>query len=186
MRIIGGKYKARQFHPPKNIPTRPTTDFAKEGLFNFIGNWFNFDNIKFLDLFGGTGSISYEMHSRGCNDITTVEIFPKCANFIKDTVKDLNMNGISVVQMDVFKFMASTRDKYDLIFAGPPYPLPNLAEIPDLVLQYGLIDGEGWFIMEHNPNNNFEKHPHFYKSRNYGTTIFSIFRNKVSSAEDEA
>jgi 16S rRNA G966 N2-methylase RsmD len=82
--------------------------------------------------------------------------------------------------------MASTREKYDLIFAGPPYPLPNLAEIPDLVLQYGLIDGEGWFIMEHNPNHNFEKHPHFYKSRNYGTTIFSIFTNKVNSTAEEA
>ena len=179
MRIIGGKNKARQFHPPSNIPTRPTTDFAKEGLFNTLNNNFNFENLKVLDLFGGTGSISYEFASRGCTDITTVEIFPKCANFIKKTAKELQFDGIKVLQMDVFKFIETTREKYDFIFAGPPYPLPNLAEIPDYIFKYKLVEGEGWFLMEHNPNHNFEKHPHFYKSKNYGTTIFAIFTNQT-------
>jgi 16S rRNA (guanine966-N2)-methyltransferase len=178
MRIIGGKFKARQFHPPQNIPTRPTTDFAKEGLFNLINNYYNFDNIKVLDLFGGTGSISYEMASRGCTDITTVEIYPKCANFIKKTATDLGLNAIKVFQMDVFKFIETTNEKYDVIFAGPPYPLPNLKDIPDLVFEQDLVEGEGWFIMEHNPNHDFKQHPHFTFLRNYGTTIFSFFTNK--------
>ena len=182
MRIIGGELKARQFHPPQNIPTRPTTDMAKEGLFNVINNSFNFDNIKVLDLFGGTGSISYEFASRGCTDITTVEIFPKCANFIKKTSQDFGFKFIKVMQMDVFRYMESCTEKYDVIFAGPPYPLPNLAEIPDLIFQCGLVEGEGWFIMEHNPDHNFERHPHFYKSKNYGTTIFAIFTNAGKQA----
>lgn len=179
MRVIGGRLKSVRFEPPKNIPTRPTTDFAKEGLFNTLNNSFNFDNIKVLDLFGGTGSISYEFSSRGCEDITTVEIFPKCADFIKKTVQQHNLKGMKVLQMDVFRFIESTHDKYDVIFAGPPYPLPNLDTIPDCIFQYGLVEGEGWFILEHNPNHKFEKHPHFYKSKNYGTTIFSIFTNQI-------
>ncbi|HWB64201.1 MAG TPA: RsmD family RNA methyltransferase [Chitinophagales bacterium] len=179
MRIIGGNLKGIRFNPPQNIPTRPTTDFAKEGLFNMINNSFNFDNIKVLDLFGGTGSIAYEFASRGCTDITTVEIFAKCANFIKQTAKDLKLEAIHVLQMDVFNFIQSCNQKFDVIFAGPPYPLENLNTIPDLIFQYQLVEGEGWFILEHNPNHNFEKHPHFYRSRNYGTTIFSIFVNEV-------
>jgi 16S rRNA (guanine(966)-N(2))-methyltransferase RsmD len=186
MRIIGGTLKARQFHPPQNIPTRPTTDFAKEGLFNVINNNFNFENIKFLDLFGGTGSISYEFWSRGCRDITTVEIYPRCAAFIKKTVAELNMTGVNVLQMDVFKYMESCSQQYDLIFAGPPYPLPNLPEIPDLIFKHNLVEGEGWFIMEHNPNHNFEQHPHFYKYKNYGTTIFAIFRNQGKNEVDNS
>ncbi|MFN8310282.1 MAG: RsmD family RNA methyltransferase [Chitinophagales bacterium] len=178
MRIVGGSMKARQFHPPQNIPTRPTTDMAKEGLFNVLNNSFNFDNIKVLDLFGGTGSISYEFASRGCTDITTVEIFPKCANFIKKTAADFGFDSIQVYQQDVFRFMEMTTAKYDLIFAGPPYPLPNLNTIPDVLFQHQLLDGDGWFVLEHNPDHNFEKHPKFYKSKNYGTTIFAIFRNR--------
>ncbi|MFN8323618.1 MAG: RsmD family RNA methyltransferase [Chitinophagales bacterium] len=181
MRVIGGRLKSVRFEPPKNIPTRPTTDFAKEGLFNTLNNSFNFDNIKVLDLFGGTGSISYEFSSRGCEDITTVEIFPKCADFIKKTVLQHHLKGMKVLQMDVFRFIESTHDKYDVIFAGPPYPLPNLDTIPDFIFQYGLVEGEGWFILEHNPNHKFEKHPHFYKCKNYGTTIFSIFTNQIQT-----
>ena len=177
MRVIGGRLKSIRFEPPKNIPTRPTTDFAKEGLFNVLNNNFDFESVKMLDLFGGTGSISYEFHSRGCTDITTVEIFPKCADFIKQTAQKHNMTGLKVLKMDVFKFIETANQKYDVIFAGPPYPLPNLNTILDLIFQYGLLEGEGWFVMEHNPNHNFEQHKHFYRSRNYGTTIFSIFMN---------
>lgn len=182
MRIIGGRLKGIRFEPPKNIPTRPTTDFAKEGLFNMLQNSFNFENVKILDLFGGTGSISYEFSSRGCNDITTIEIFSRCADFIKKTIQQHNMKGIKIFKMDVFKFIEAANQKFNLIFAGPPYPLPNLNAIPDLVFEYDLIEGEGWFILEHNPNHSFEKHPHFLKSKNYGTTIFSIFVNQVQKA----
>jgi len=182
MRIIGGRLKSIRFEPPKNIPTRPTTDFAKEGLFNVLNNSFDFETIKVLDLFGGTGSISYEFWSRGCEDITTVEIFPKCADFIKKTIQQHNMNGVKVLKMDVFKFMEGAHQKFDLIFAGPPYPLPNLNTIPDLIFRYDLVEGKGWFVLEHNPNHNFEKHPNYFKSRNYGTTIFSIFTNKTADS----
>lgn len=180
MRIIGGKYKSKRFNPPKNIPTRPTTDIAKEGLFNIIQNNYNIENIRFLDLFGGTGSLSYEMASRGCEDITTVEIFPKCANFIRKTSKELGLESHRIVQGDVFKFVSNCNERYDLIFAGPPYPLPNLASIPDLIFENDIVEGDGWFILEHNPNHNFENHPHFEVSRNYGSTIFSIFTNEPS------
>lgn len=185
MRIIGGRFKGLRFQPPQNIPTRPTTDFAKEGLFNVIDNNFNFENLRVLDLFGGTGSITYEFSSRGCTNITTVEIFPKCAAFIKKTVQERDMEGVKVLQMDVFKFIKSSHEKFHVIFAGPPYPLENLNTLPDLILQYELIEGEGWFILEHNPNHNFEKHPHFLRSKNYGTTIFSIFVNNPSPKEAE-
>jgi len=185
MRIIGGRLKGIRFEPPANIPTRPTTDFAKEGLFNILTNNFNFENTRVLDLFGGTGSISYEFSSRGCKDITTIEIFPKCAAFIKKTAVALNLAGLKVLQMDVFKFIKNSHDKYHLIFAGPPYPLENLNTLPDLILQYQLIEGNGWFILEHNPNHNFENHPHFLRSKNYGTTIFSIFVNEITLKENE-
>lgn len=179
MRIIGGSLKGIRFEPPKNIPTRPTTDFAKEGLFNTLNNSYNFENIKVLDLFGGTGSISYEFASRGCEDITTVEIFPKCADFIKQTVQKHKLNAIKVLRMDVFDYIKTCNQKFHVIFAGPPYPLPNLATIPDLIFDHQLVEGEGWFILEHNPNHNFEKHSHYFKNKNYGTTIFSIFTNKT-------
>lgn len=177
MRIIGGELKGIRFEPPKNIPTRPTTDIAKEGLFNVINNNFNFDNIKVLDLFGGTGSIAYEFASRGCTDITTVEIYPRCADFIKQTATKHQLKAIKVMQMDVFNFIKTTNEKYDFIFAGPPYPLPNLGTIPDHIFNHHLVDGPGWFILEHNPNHNFEDHPHYWKQKKYGTTIFSIFLN---------
>ncbi len=180
MRIIGGQMKGLRFTPPANIPTRPTTDIAKEGLFNILNNSFNFDRIKVLDLFGGTGSISYEFASRGCSDITTVEIFPKCVAFIKQTAERLKLEGIKVLQMDVFDFVKSNHQQFDVIFAGPPYPLETLDTLPDVVLANQLIEGDGWFILEHNPNHNFEAHPHFFKSKNYGSTIFSIFTNKVA------
>ncbi len=177
MRIIGGTLSGIRFEPPKNIPTRPTTDMAKQGLFNMLNSSFNFENIKVLDLFGGTGSISYEFASRGCRDITTVEIFPRCANFIRDTVKKNNLTAIKVLQMDVFNFIDTCTQRFDVIFAGPPYPLLTLDTLPDLVIKHKLIDGKGWFILEHNPNHNFEQHPNFVKYKNYGSTIFSIFSN---------
>jgi 16S rRNA (guanine(966)-N(2))-methyltransferase RsmD len=179
MRIIGGTLKAIRFQPPQDIPTRPTTDFAKEALFSVIDNNYNFDNIKVLDLFGGTGSITYEFSSRGCTDITCIEIFPKCANFIKKTVEELKLKGVKVLQMDVFDFIRNNSASYDVIFAGPPYPLQNLDTIPDLIFEHKLVEGLGWFILEHNPDHNFEKHAHYFKCKKYGTTIFSIFVNDV-------
>jgi 16S rRNA (guanine(966)-N(2))-methyltransferase RsmD len=183
MRIISGKNKGLRFNPPQNIPTRPTTDFAKEGLFNFLSNYYNFDNIKFLDLFGGTGSISYEFASRGCTDITNIEKFPKCAAFIQKTATEMKFVGFKSYCMDVFTYIDNCHESYDLIFAGPPYALENLNAIPDIIIDKKLIDGAGWFIMEHNPNHNFDNHPHFYTKRNYGDTIFSIFTNEINNKD---
>ncbi len=174
MRIISGIHKGRKFHPPRKNPARPTTDFAKEGLFNILHNVWNFEQVKYLDLFGGTGSISFEMGSRGCPDITLVELHGPNIQFIEQTAEQLDL-PIQAIQMDVFAFMAATPHKYDIIFAGPPYPLPNLGEIPNLLFEHELLLPGGWFILEHNPQYNFEDHPKLHMMRTYGTTHFSIF-----------
>jgi 16S rRNA (guanine(966)-N(2))-methyltransferase RsmD len=180
MRIIAGKFKGRKFFPPPNIPARPTTDFAKEGLFNILQNYFDLESISFLDLFSGTGSLSYEMASRGCSEIVCVEKDGKSVSFIKKTMEALNITA-SVLQMDVFHYIRSARRQYSIIFAGPPYALELLADIPNEIFEMQLLANEGWFILEHNPQHNFDEHPHFKMKRNYGTTIFSIFeiKNKV-------
>jgi 16S rRNA (guanine966-N2)-methyltransferase len=157
MRIIGGKFKGRRFNPPaKNWPTRPTTDFAKEGLFNILTNTFDFTQLRVLDLFGGTGNHSYEFISRGCTDVTYVDKFPGCVNFVRKTAQTLGITDeLQIVRADVFRFVAQPQAPYDYIFAGPPYPLPNIPDIPDLIFRYQLIKPEGWFVLEHNPQHDF-------------------------------
>jgi 16S rRNA (guanine966-N2)-methyltransferase len=177
MRIIGGAFKGRKFNPPADHwPTRPTTDYAKEGLFNILMNRIAFDEVKALDLFGGTGSHCYEFVSRGCEDITYVDKFPDAVKFARKTTAELKIEeSVHIVQMDVFKFMASTKDKYDYIFAGPPYGLPTIDTIPNLIFEHDLLLPEGIFVMEHNPNHTFLTHPNLKDVRNYGKTIFSFF-----------
>ncbi len=184
MRIIGGKHGGRRITPPRRIPARPTTDIAKEGLFNILNNYIDFEEVKFLDLFGGTGCISYEFASRGCEDITLIELDVKSLRFIKETSDKLNMN-INALRMNVFKYIDICKDSYDMIFAGPPYALKNLPEIPDLIFSKGLLKKGGTFIMEHNPNHNFEDHPNFEKKRNYGSTIFAFFKNIETDKTEE-
>ena len=177
MRIIGGHFKGRKFYPPaKNWATRPTTDFAKEGLFNILNNHWDFEEMKVLDLFGGTGNHSYEFISRGCKDVTFVDKFQGCVSFVKKTAETLQIvDHIRIVRADVFKFIEKTTEQYDYIFAGPPYALPRIDEIPDLIFQHELLAEEGWFVMEHNPNHSFQDHPHYSNERHYGKTIFSFF-----------
>jgi 16S rRNA (guanine966-N2)-methyltransferase len=178
MRIIGGALKGRRFNPPADHwPTRPTTDYAKEGLFNILMNRIEFDEVKALDLFGGTGSHCYEFVSRGCADITYVDKFSDAVRFVRKTTAELKIEpSIKIVQMDVFKFIASTREKYDYIFAGPPYGLAALDSIPDRIFEANLLNEQGLFVMEHNPNHSFLEHPHLVDVRNYGKTIFSFFQ----------
>ena len=178
MRIISGKYGGRTFQPPANMPhTRPTTDLAKGGLFNIIENNLDIEGLKTLDLFGGTGSISYELASRGATDQTIVEKDPTMASFIQQISEKLGTK-MNIVKMDVFKYMNQCNEQFDFIFAGPPYALGTIDELPKLVFEKKLLKEDGWFILEHTPRNSYQKFPFFRVERNYGTTIFSIFVNK--------
>ncbi len=158
--------------------TRPTTDIAKEGLFNILQNNLDFESLKTLDLFGGTGNISYEMASRGVTDLTIVEKDNAMYEFIKKTATSLQIRDLKLLKMDVFKFINSCTDKFDFVFAGPPYALPNIDELPRLIFEKGLLQKEGWFVLEHTPKNDYKRFPFFKSERNYGTTIFSIFEEK--------
>ena len=176
MRIISGKYGGRKIHPPSKMPyTRPTTDIAKEGLFNILGNQIQFEGIKTLDIFGGTGSISYELASRGAIDLTLIEKDPKMADFIKSTIASLKIENCRVIKMDVFKFLENCTDQYDFIFAGPPYALKNIDDLPRLIREKDLLLPGGYFVLEHTPANNYEEYHNFKTVRNYGTTLFSFF-----------
>jgi len=179
MRIISGDLGGRRINPPSKMPyTRPTTDIAKEGLFNILQNNLDFSELKTLDLFGGTGSISYELASRGASDLTIVEKDNQMHAFIKKTAESLGIENIKIVKSDVFRFMDQCQDTFDFIFAGPPYALKNIDDLPRLVFEKQLLNDKGWFILEHTPANNYENFPYFKTARNYGTTIFSIFENR--------
>lgn len=179
MRIISGELGGRRINPPAKMPyTRPTTDIAKEGLFNVLQNNLDFEALKTLDLFGGTGSISYELASRGVEDLTIVEKDQQMYSFIKKTAESLGLKNFKVVKSDVFRFIEQCSETFDFIFAGPPYALQTIDELPRLIFEKGLLKEGGWFILEHTPRNNYEDFPHFTSARNYGTTIFSIFENK--------
>src|ERR1035437_6852017 len=179
MRIIGGIYKSRIFRPGKNFKARPTTDFARENLFNILDNRYNFDNKRILDLFSGTGSISFEFGSRGCMNITSVELDRFHYNFICSVIENLNIKRIvRAVNADAFKFIGRSLEQYDIIFADPPYELKRLAEIPDLILNSKLLCNEGLLILEHGKTNDFSSHPFFSELRTYGSVHFSFFIQK--------
>ncbi len=180
MRIIGGEWGGRRISPPTKMPhTRPTTDIAKEGLFNVIENNLDLEECATLDLFGGTGSISYELASRGAKEQTIVEKDPAMYEFIKKTAETLGMTNARVIKSDVFRFMQQASDKYDLIFAGPPYALTNIDDLPRFVFSLELLKPGGWFILEHTPRNDYKDFKGYRTERKYGTTIFSIFINSV-------
>ncbi len=183
MRIITGKHKGKHIVAPKSLPVRPTTDFAKVGLFNILVNNFDIENSKVLDLFSGTGSISYEFASRDCKDITAVEIAHRGVDFIRRMAKDLNYEAIRVVQADTFRFLRNQIETYDIIFADPPYDLETLGNIPDAVFDHNLLKEEGWLILEHSQNHDFSKHPKFFRLRNYGKVHFSFFSNSEPNRE---
>jgi 16S rRNA (guanine966-N2)-methyltransferase len=178
MRIIGGEYGGRRFNPPSKMPyTRPTTDIAKEGLFNVLQHNLDIEELKTLDLFGGTGNISYELASRGARELTIVEKDSSMYAFIKKTAAELKIDNLSAVKMDVFRFIEQCNEKFDLIFAGPPYALTNIDDLPRLVFEKKLLKDGGWFILEHTPRNDYKQFPFYKTEKNYGSTIFSIFVN---------
>ena len=176
MRIISGAFGGRKIHPPSKMPyTRPTTDIAKEGLFNILQTRLDFEGAKTLDLFGGTGSISYELASRGAAQLTIIEKDSAMHVFIKKAVTELKIANIHILKMDVFNFLSSCNEQYDFIFAGPPYALNTIDEIPKIIVEKKMIAEEGYFVLEHTPRNNYEQYKGFSFKRNYGTTVFSFF-----------
>ena len=174
MRIITGEYKGRHFEVPRSFKARPTTDFAKENIFNVLRQYVDFEDSEALDLFAGTGSISLEFLSRGCKNVVSVEMDRDHARFIHQCVEKLATLNHSLVKGDVFKFLKSCRKQFDIVFADPPYALPNLTEIPDLALP--LVKEDGILVLEHGKQNDFSQHPRFVEHRAYGSVNFSIFR----------
>ena len=200
MRIITGKYKGRHFDIPRSFKARPTTDFAKENIFNVLIQYVDFDGAEALDFFSGTGSISLELLSRGCARVVSVELDRDHHRFIQDCLKKLGAgsaasaakgtvpsvsseadNRGTVPQMipirgDVFRFIKSCHQQFDFVFADPPYALKELPTLPDLIIERGLLKPDGLFVLEHGKDNDFSQHPHFLEHRQYGSVNFSIFR----------
>jgi 16S rRNA (guanine966-N2)-methyltransferase len=176
MRIISGEFGGRKISPPANMPhTRPTTDLAKEALFNIVQHRIDLEGIKTLDLFGGTGSISYELASRGAADLTIIEKDAIMYEFIRKTLELLKVKNYKVLRLDVFSFLASCNEKFDFIFAGPPYALGAIDDLPKIIIDKKLIAPGGLFVLEHTPRNDYESFAGFSFQRNYGTTVFSFF-----------
>lgn len=183
MRIISGYYKGRRIDLPKNLNLRPTTDMAKESLFNVLNNLLDFDEVDALDLFSGTGSISYELVSRGINSVLAVEQNGQHTRFIDSVIRKLEMENMRILRMDVFQFFKTNKRSFDLVFADPPYDMPELETLPDLIFANELINPEGIFVLEHPKRSTFTEHPNFFNHRKYGNVNFSFFRNTSNLAE---
>lgn len=177
MRIIGGTLGGRKIQPPSNMPfTRPTTDVAKEGLFNILQNRMNFEGISTLDLFGGTGAITYELASRGAVDLTIVEMDNKMAQFIATNLANFKIENCQLVKANVFQFLQNCTKQYDFIFAGPPYALTTIDELPKIIISKKIIHPQGYFVLEHTPRNDYKVYQGYQFTRSYGTTLFSFFK----------
>lgn len=176
MRIITGLYKGRHFDVPRTFKARPTTDFAKENIFNVINGYVDMDGARALDLFAGTGSISLELLSRGCRPVISVEMDRDHAAFIRECMKKIGTDDNILVRGDVFRFIKSCKQQFDLIFADPPYALPELPSIPQLILQKQMLAPGGLLVFEHGKRNDFSSEPGFVEHRAYGSVNFSLFR----------
>ena len=176
MRIITGKYKGRHFDIPRSFKARPTTDFAKENIFNVLTGYIDLEGAVALDLFSGTGSITLELLSRGCAHVTSIELDRDHHRFICDCLKKLNTEDCLPLRADTFRFIKSCRQQFDFIFADPPYALKELPQIPDLIFERQLLKEGGLFVFEHGKDNDFSQHPHFMEHRQYGSVYFSIFK----------
>jgi len=176
MRIITGIYKGRRFEVPRTFKARPTTDFAKENIFNVLTQYIDFEDAAALDLFAGTGSISLELISRGCNRVVCVEKDRDHHRFITECLKKLGTEDCIPIRGDVFRFLKSCHEQFDFIFADPPYALNELPQIPDMIFAHGLLKPDGIFVFEHGQSNDFSAHSHFVEHRQYGSVNFTIFR----------
>ena len=175
MRIIGGRLKGLRFFPPPNLPVRPTTDMAKEALFNILNNQIDFEQLKVLDLFSGTGNLSMEFASRGAEEVVSVDANMGCVNYLKELSKKHACQQVKVFKADVFKFLKEENQKFDLIFADPPYDLPQIPQIAQIVFEKDLLTAGGLLIIEHPSNKSLTNHPNFTDQRKYGHSSFSFF-----------
>lgn len=176
MRIIGGRKQRLQIHAPKGLPVRPTTDKTKESIFNILNNWFDFEEVEVLDLFSGTGNMSYEFASRECVQVTAVEENPKAVQFIRDTARKHDFDNLEVVKADVFTFLRKGLSGYDLIFADPPYDMEEITRIHDFVFENNLLKPGGWLMIEHSKTTDFSTYNYYSDVRKYGRTMVSIFK----------
>lgn len=185
MRIISGKNRGKQIVAPANLPVRPTTDLGKESLFNILNNYFYFDRVRVLDLFSGTGNITYEFASRGAVAVTAVDVDQRCTNFIHRTIEKLQYDNVMVIRQDAFAYTERCRQKYDIIFADPPYQLEGIEKIIENVFKNEMLNPDGWLIMEHSKEHDFSDNPHFYQHRIYGKLNFTFFVNMSDEQQEE-
>ena len=179
MRIIAGNLRGRRLNPPTSLPVRPTTDMARESLFNILNNYVDYDECTVLDLFAGTGAVSLEFVSRGAKEVTSVDINAQCIDFIKDSALHFGVKNLRAVRSDVFDLLKRAYKKFDIVFADPPYALADLPKLPDLVFGSDILTDDGIFILEHPRDFHFEEHPHFWQHRNYGKVNFTFFAQKL-------
>ena len=184
MRIISGKNRGRHIVAPDNLPVRPTTDLGKESLFNILNNYFFLDQVKVLDLFSGTGNLTYEFASRGAASIIAVDADQRCTNFIRKTITTLKYDNVAVVRQDAFAYTAACRQKFDIIFADPPYQLEGIEKIVENVFKNDLLNPDGWLVLEHSKEHDFSEHPHYFEQRRYGKLNFTFFVNMTKNSEE--
>ena len=181
MRIIAGTLKGRRLNPPANLPVRPTTDMARESLFNILNNYVDYEECSVMDLFSGTGAVAIEFVSRGAKEVTAIDINNACTEYIKSEAKRLDLSNLHVVRADVFDLLKRANRKFDIVFADPPYSLDGLSTLPDLVFEREVLSEDGIFILEHPREYSFEEHPRFWQHRNYGKVNFSFFAMKIEN-----
>lgn len=184
MRVITGKYKGRHFDIPRDFKARPTTDFAKENLFNVLRGYVDFEGSQALDLFAGTGSITAELLSRGCEKVTSIEADREHYAFITNVLRKIGAENCRLLRGDALRFIRTSKQQYDIIFADPPYQLPELPQIPQMVMEADMLRPGGVFVLEHGKTNDFSAHPWFFDHRTYGSVNFSFF-SKDRSQEKE-
>lgn len=175
MRIIAGNLRGRRLNPPTSLPVRPTTDMARESLFNILNNYVDYEDCSVMDLFAGTGAVSLEFISRGVKEVTSIDINAQCTDFIKSTARQFGVENIHVVRADVMDLIKRAYKKFDIIFADPPYVLPELPSLPDRIFEKDILNPDGIFILEHPAQYSFIDHPHFWQHRNYGKVNFTFF-----------
>jgi len=179
VRIISGNHRGRKINPPANLPVRPTTDYAKEGLFNVLNNLIDFSETKVLDLFSGTGNIAFEFASRGAPSVRAIDIERRCVDFINETAEKFGMEEVHAIRMNVLVLLKIGKERADLVFADPPFGMEGIENLPGQILSSGIVKPNGILILEHSDSYNFSGNPNFDQLREYGKVNFSMFRGTL-------